>query len=326
LRDNSEVFRSYETGVDQPVQYYRHYHHHHHPHAHQHNHYQTSMSEVDNADRMSIKSATFSGGFRSEDSLAGRGAGNGGLGGAVGGAGGSVSGKLGSLPPSPFVRRTSKSNSFSSHARLLEKYGACGGGANRKQPLVLFTYLDAQEHLPYADDSAAVTPKSELNGGIVVDTPTRFNLARKFSYTSHTGKVDSYDSHTDLRYQPGSAGVFTKEGALLRKKMAAMFADPGSRSSSSQPQPSKHNSILMEPMLPPAYDSKSTYYGGAGASSTGAGSPYANNGKKDSVDLQVSEESALSPFATLADQSAALSRFRSPSWIRPFAWRCELAI
>lgn len=90
--------------------------------------------------------------------------------------------------------------------------------ANPKKPLVLFTYLDAQEHLPYADDSAAVTPKSELNGGIVVDTPTRMNLARKYSYSSHTGgKEGSYTSHTDLRYEK------TKESAL-RKKMAAIFS------------------------------------------------------------------------------------------------------
>ena len=50
-----------------------------------------------------------------------------------------------------------------------------------------------------------MTPKSEANGYIVVDTPTRVNLARKYSYTSHTGKVDSYNSHTDLRYPPAAA-------------------------------------------------------------------------------------------------------------------------
>ena len=44
-----------------------------------------------------------------------------------------------------------------------------------------------QEHLPYADDSTAVTPKSEMNGGIVVDTPTKLALSRKYSYNSHTG-------------------------------------------------------------------------------------------------------------------------------------------
>lgn len=40
-------------------------------------------------------------------------------------------------------------------------------GADRK-PLVLSTYLDAQEHLPYADDSNAVTPMSEENGAIII--------------------------------------------------------------------------------------------------------------------------------------------------------------
>lgn len=34
--------------------------------------------------------------------------------------------------------------------------------------MVLSTYLDAQEHLPYADDSNAVTPMSEENGAIIV--------------------------------------------------------------------------------------------------------------------------------------------------------------
>lgn len=37
-----------------------------------------------------------------------------------------------------------------------------------RKPLVLSTYRDAQEHLPYADDSTAVTPMSEENGAMVV--------------------------------------------------------------------------------------------------------------------------------------------------------------
>ena len=113
-----------------------------------------------------------------------------GLGGSVSGTTG---GKLTSLPASPFVQRASKSTSFSSHVRLTGKYGvdaaaaAAAAVSSGKKPLVLFTYLDAQEHLPYADDSTAVTPKSELNGGIVVDTPTRIGMTRKLSYNSHTG-------------------------------------------------------------------------------------------------------------------------------------------
>lgn len=58
------------------------------------------------------------------------------------------------------------------------------GGANNnsssgdRKPLVLSTYLDAQEHLPYADDSAAVTPMSEDNGAIVVP-PYTMNLGKR---------------------------------------------------------------------------------------------------------------------------------------------------
>lgn len=42
------------------------------------------------------------------------------------------------------------------------------GPPSDRKPLVLSTYVDAQEHLPYADDSNAVTPMSEENGAMVV--------------------------------------------------------------------------------------------------------------------------------------------------------------
>lgn len=64
-----------------------------------------------------------------------------------------------------------------------------GGGSNNnsssadRKPLVLSTYLDAQEHLPYADDSAAVTPMSEDNGVIVVP-PYPANLGKMTRFTS----------------------------------------------------------------------------------------------------------------------------------------------
>lgn len=54
-------------------------------------------------------------------------------------------------------------------------------GADRK-PLVLSTYLDAQEHLPYADDSNAVTPMSEENGAIII--PVYY--ANLGNYTHHS--------------------------------------------------------------------------------------------------------------------------------------------
>ena len=213
--------------------------------------------------------------------------------------GGSVSGttggKLTSLPASPFVQRASKSTSFSSHVRLTGKYGssaeaaaavaaAMGGTSQGKKPLVLFTYLDAQEHLPYADDSTAVTPKSELNGGIVVDTPTRMGLARKLSYNSHTGKLvdNSYNSHTDLRYPPGAGGGLcsasgsTKEG-ILTKRMASLFNETlNNKNNTSSP-----NSIVLEPIT-----DQSRLYDNERLNNT-AGNTFISNGK-DSVDLQVS--------------------------------------
>ena len=185
------------------------------------------------------------------------------------------SSRLSSLPASPFVRRTSKSNSFSSHVRLHEKYG------NSKKPLVLFTYLDAQEHLPYADDSTAVTPKSELNGGIVVDTPTRMGLSRKLSYNSHCGKVDSYNSHTDLRYPPNFASSVasnnTKEG-ILTKRMATLFSE----------KPTTPNSILLDPIT----DSNVMADNLDHLHQRKCSNSFINNGK-DSVDLQVSFFSSI---------------------------------
>jgi len=53
-----------------------------------------------------------------------------------------------------------------------------GGGGGDRKPLVLSTYLDAQEHLPYADDSAAVTPMSEDNGAIIMPLYYPTNLGQ----------------------------------------------------------------------------------------------------------------------------------------------------
>lgn len=49
------------------------------------------------------------------------------------------------------------------------------------KPLILSTYLDAQEHLPYADDSTVATPLwSEENGAIIVP------VYHGMSHHSHT--------------------------------------------------------------------------------------------------------------------------------------------
>ncbi|XP_015185095.1 PREDICTED: sodium channel protein para isoform X2 [Polistes dominula] len=101
-----------------------------------------------------------------------------------------------SLPGSPFnLRRSSRgSHQFTIRNGRGRFVGPPGGD---RKPLVLSTYLDAQEHLPYADDSNAVTPMSEENGTIVVPVYYANLGSRHSSYTSHASRL-SYTSHGDL--------------------------------------------------------------------------------------------------------------------------------
>ncbi|XP_055695730.1 sodium channel protein para isoform X14 [Lutzomyia longipalpis] len=115
-----------------------------------------------------------------------------------------------SLPGSPFnLRRGSRG----SHQMLLKQFTIRSGRGrfvipgNDRKPLVLSTYLDAQEHLPYADDSNAVTPMSEENGAIIVPVYYTNLGSRHSSYTSHQSRI-SYTSHGDL------LGGMTKESRL----------------------------------------------------------------------------------------------------------------
>lgn len=87
-----------------------------------------------------------------------------------------------SLPGSPFAMRRASRGSHQFTWRNGPR--RMGGGNNNsnsgdRKPLVLSTYLDAQEHLPYADDSAAVTPMSEDNGAIVVPHYGLNNLGKR---------------------------------------------------------------------------------------------------------------------------------------------------
>lgn len=68
----------------------------------------------------------------------------------------------------------------------------------------------SQEHLPYADDSNAVTPMSEENGAIVVPMYYANLGSRHSSYTSHASRL-SYTSHADLLSGPRAP---TKESRL----------------------------------------------------------------------------------------------------------------
>ncbi|XP_072152220.1 sodium channel protein para isoform X7 [Bemisia tabaci] len=99
-----------------------------------------------------------------------------------------------SLPGSPFnLRRSSRG----SHQFTLRNGRSRYPPGGDRKPLVLSTYLDAQEHLPYADDSNAVTPMSEENGAIVVPIYYANLGSRHSSYTSHTSRI-TYTSHADL--------------------------------------------------------------------------------------------------------------------------------
>ncbi|XP_031636806.1 sodium channel protein para isoform X42 [Contarinia nasturtii] len=100
-----------------------------------------------------------------------------------------------SLPGSPFnIRRGSRgSHQFT----IRNGRGRFGIPGSDRKPLVLSTYLDAQEHLPYADDSNAVTPMSEENGAIIVPVYYTNMGSRHSSYTSHQSRI-SYTSHGDL--------------------------------------------------------------------------------------------------------------------------------
>ncbi|XP_065166084.1 sodium channel protein para isoform X6 [Atheta coriaria] len=122
-----------------------------------------------------------------------------------------------SLPGSPFnLRRGSRgSHQFTRNNRRM----VVPPGGDRK-PLVLSTYLDAQEHLPYADDSNAVTPMSEENGAMVVPMYYTNLGSRHSSYTSHASRM-SYTSHGDLLGGLGGNGKMpmTKESQLRVRSM-----------------------------------------------------------------------------------------------------------
>jgi voltage-gated sodium channel type II alpha len=130
-----------------------------------------------------------------------------------------------SLPGSPFnLRRGSRgSHQFTIRNARGRFVGVPG---NDRKPLVLQTYLDAQEHLPYADDSNAVTPMSEENGAIIVPVYYANLGSRHSSYTSHQSRI-SYTSHGDL------LGGMTKESRLRgrSRNSHAIIQQPTSASS-----------------------------------------------------------------------------------------------
>ncbi|XP_050424464.1 sodium channel protein para-like isoform X4 [Adelges cooleyi] len=120
-----------------------------------------------------------------------------------------------SLPGSPFnLRRASRGSHQLTHRNGRPRFT----GVDTK-PLVLNTLLDAEEHLPYADDSNAVTPMSEENGAIVMPLSYTNLGSRHSSYTSHTSRI-TYTSHADLFKPP-----VTKE-SQLRSRSARNYNYP----------------------------------------------------------------------------------------------------
>ncbi|XP_018330937.1 sodium channel protein para isoform X3 [Agrilus planipennis] len=130
-----------------------------------------------------------------------------------------------SLPGSPFNFRRGSRGSHQFTARNNRRIMPPGD----RKPLVLSTYLDAQEHLPYADDSNAVTPMSEENGAMVVPMYYASLGSRHSSYTSHASRM-SYTSHNDLLGGLGGNGrIITKEeqlkGRLKKQTMAPNYEE-----------------------------------------------------------------------------------------------------
>ena len=86
----------------------------------------------------------------------------------------------------------------------------CGSSSIVLKILLSWWLLALQEHLPYADDSTAVTPKSELNGGIIVDTPTKMGLSR-WDHHHHQHQYQhhhQYCHHFQHRRQIHQDGAF----------------------------------------------------------------------------------------------------------------------
>ena len=144
-----------------------------------------------------------------------------------------------SLPGSPFnLRRGSRdSHRFTIRNGRGRFVGPPGGD---RKPLVLSTYLDAQEHLPYADDSNAVTPMSEENGTIVVPAYYANLGSRHSSYTSHASRL-SYTSHGDLLGGLASAGKPMTKESRLRSRSARPPSVNGHMAESTQ----KHHHVRI---------------------------------------------------------------------------------
>ncbi|XP_044010866.1 sodium channel protein para isoform X12 [Aphidius gifuensis] len=152
-----------------------------------------------------------------------------------------------SLPGSPFnLRRGSRgSHQFTIRNPRSRFVGQSGGD---RKPLVLSTYLDAQEHLPYADDSNAVTPMSEDNGTIVMPVYYANLGSRHSSYTSHASRL-SYTSHVDLLSGIGNGSrPMTKESRLRIRSARPSVNGHQPEMITTQPKQHHHELEMEDPL------------------------------------------------------------------------------
>ncbi|XP_074595082.1 sodium voltage-gated channel paralytic isoform X1 [Brevipalpus obovatus] len=137
-----------------------------------------SVSSGDNKERMSIKSI--------DEQLLSRRA--------------RVNGKIikssSSLPGSPHSNSHQINRSSQFSVSNWSRNGLSQTDGSDRKPLVPQNYLEAQDFLPFADDSQAVTPMSEDNGAIIIPVTNKL-LSRHSSYTSHSSRI-SYTSHGDF--------------------------------------------------------------------------------------------------------------------------------
>lgn len=148
-----------------------------------------------------------------------------------------------SLPGSPFNIRRGSRGSHQFTIRNGRRFVGPSGGD--RKPLVLSTYLDAQEHLPYADDSNAVTPMSEENGAIVVPMYYANLGSRHSSYTSHASKL-SYTSHCDLLGGIGNIGKPMTKESKLRSRSARQASINGNTAEAIHKHHHYHSTVRFQ--------------------------------------------------------------------------------
>ena len=94
---------------------------------------------------------------------------------------------------------------------------------NGEKPVSLLNYFEAEKHLPYADDSGRNTPKSDWNGGLIIDSPIRNELARKLSLKSNNNSISPYDLNTTAALKQNGQVVSTISNQNQMKMQPSPF-------------------------------------------------------------------------------------------------------